>query len=67
MIDPHSPTWIAVRKTAEQMIEADRGALEARGLPDTDTEFHRGRISALKEVLALTTPPIVMEGGPVPS
>ena len=67
MIEATSQTWIAVRKAAEGMIEVDRSALEARGLPDVDTEYLRGRIAALKDVLDLTKPPIDMESGPIPS
>ena len=67
MIETSSQTWIAVRKAAEQMIEADRVALEARGLPEPDTEYLRGHIAALKDVLALAAMPIEMESGPIPS
>jgi len=51
------PSWDRVRSHSEKEIEKARDRLETRGLSEADTEFERGRIKALREVLALADPP----------
>lgn len=55
MIDAHSETWLAVAAHCTARIEATRTQLEGR-LDAADTEHERGRIAALRSVLALATP-----------
>jgi hypothetical protein len=59
-IEPHSRTWRAVKEWAEARLTSSRSTLEAAGLPREETEYERGRISALRELLGLTEPPIIM-------
>lgn len=56
MIDENSETWRDVKAWAEKRIGNSRNAVEARGLPPEDTEFERGRISALRELMNLAAP-----------
>lgn len=56
MIDPYSETWRRVRKHATDEIEIARTELERSGMPAIDTEFRRGRIAALRALLALGEP-----------
>ena len=61
-IDPYSPTWVFVRNHALAQIEAGRTTLEARDQDAIRTEYVRGRISAMREIMGLVRadPP---EGG----
>ena len=59
-IDPHSATWKAIAEDARQRIEDAHSRLESRGLPIADTEFERGRIKALRDILALADPPDII-------
>lgn len=52
-INQHEMSWLTVAKHAADEIEKRRGQLERRGLSETDTEFERGAIDALRGVLAL--------------
>lgn len=54
MIDPYSETWRRVCKHANDELDQARTALEQPGLPAAETEFQRGRIAALRTLLALT-------------
>lgn len=54
MIDPHSETWIAVRNHARDQIHKAHDRLEMKGFPDS--EYERGRIKALKDILELVEP-----------
>lgn len=53
-IDANSATWRAVKAWAEQEIENARGRLETRALPIEDTDYERGAIGKLRDLLALT-------------
>lgn len=55
-IDVHSSTWLALKERMDKDIAAARIALETKGLSPTDTEYHRGRISALRDLLRLPEP-----------
>lgn len=57
-IDPNSQTWRAVKAWAEGRRERSRSALEAQALPASDTEFERGKIAAVRELLALAEPKV---------
>ncbi len=58
MIDQHSTTWQSVVKHAEATIESARKRLEMQSLGPTETEYERGRIKALRDLLALTQPQV---------
>lgn len=51
-----NPEWKAVRAKAEADIADALTRLELPGLAQAETEFQRGRINALREILALATP-----------
>ncbi|MEM7709192.1 MAG: hypothetical protein AAF264_00225 [Pseudomonadota bacterium] len=55
-IEPHSATWRAIAREANQRIASAQKALEARNLPAAETEFERGRIKALRDILGLVKP-----------
>ncbi|RFC65011.1 hypothetical protein DYI37_03860 [Fulvimarina endophytica] len=59
-VDPTSPTWGAVKKHVETKIGESRDRLELATAHDV-TQFERGRVAAMREILALgtPTPPIV--------
>jgi hypothetical protein len=52
-IEKTSATWAAVCAWAEQEIEHARAILESHGHGIEETEFRRGRVSVLKELLGL--------------
>ena len=53
MIETHSQTWRTVEENCRALIEVLRDDIERKGLRDTDSEFIRGQIYALREVLAM--------------
>jgi hypothetical protein len=56
MIDPHSATWLAVKLHAEKELNNARALLEIPSLDRDETQVQRGRIAALKKLLALAEP-----------
>lgn len=50
-IETDSSTWRAVKAWAESRLESARATCEAHGHDLAETEFQRGRISALRELL----------------
>lgn len=62
MIDPNSATWSAVKALAESTVVDACARLESPGTPIGETEFERGRIWAMRELLRLETPRM-----PIPS
>lgn len=56
MIDPFSETWRRVRKHAQDEIATAALALEQQGTGQLTTEFHRGRIAALRALIAIGEP-----------
>lgn len=56
MIDDQSLTWATVRDHCKAALAASRAVLESPGTSADATALHRGRIQALKGVLALVTP-----------
>lgn len=52
-IDRHCFTWIAVSYRAEKELSAAREKLEVRGTEQGQSEYLRGKIAALREILAL--------------
>lgn len=61
-VEPDSATWRAVKAFAVAEIEKSREALEHH-LPGAvdNSPFHRGRIKALREVIALAAPVPLIE------
>jgi hypothetical protein len=55
--DPHGLMWRGLKAAIEAEIETQRGMLESPQLDATDTEFVRGRIRALRDILALSPAP----------
>jgi hypothetical protein len=66
MIDFSSSTWQAVKEHADAAIENARLRLETSGLSAAETEFQRGRIKAMKDILAMAEPrPAIPSTDPV--
>lgn len=55
-IEPHSPTWFAVKEWADKMLTNHRAELETETCPKKRANFLRGRIAALIELLAMVEP-----------
>lgn len=55
-IDANSRVWQNVADHINKEIEVTRTALETRGLDVAATEFERGRIKALRDILDLAAP-----------
>lgn len=56
MIETDSKTWRAVKDWADRRIAASRAIIEATGVDQALTEYERGRLAAVKELLALPEP-----------
>ncbi|WP_022727231.1 hypothetical protein [Fodinicurvata sediminis] len=52
-IDTASATWDGVKEWGEAQLERSRSTLEAPGTSPIDTEYQRGRVAALRDLLAL--------------
>jgi hypothetical protein len=64
-IEQHSDTWLVIRTHAEEQIEKAHAKLELRGTDANDTQFERGRIAALRTLLALAKPrPVIQADSP---
>ena len=57
MIDRQSATWRAVATWAGKELATASEANEATGLPTAETEYLRGRIAAVRELMALMDEP----------
>ena len=55
MIDPLSATWRETKEEAERVIERATASILMPGCDPRDADFHRGRISAMRDVLRLET------------
>ena len=53
MIDTGSPAWMLTREWAEKQREYSRDAILKHGLSVEKTEFLRGKIACLNELLRL--------------
>lgn len=56
-IDTGSDVWRAITKFAGTEIDTARETLESSGLDAVTTENLRGRIKAMRDILALADPP----------
>lgn len=57
MIDTQSDTWIAVKAFAEDQLAKAAKRCTIKGLDPIDTEFERGKVKALSDLLDLPKPP----------
>jgi hypothetical protein len=53
IVNPHEMSWLAVEAYARKEIERHRDRLETDGLMDTESQFLRGKIAALRDVIRL--------------
>jgi hypothetical protein len=53
MIEKHSATWRTIEEELTNKVSSLRDNLEAKNMSDIETAFLRGRIAALREVLAM--------------
>jgi len=56
MIDPTSPTWKAIEEHIAEATQSATDLIIARSTDQSETEYQRGRIAALRAVLALGRP-----------
>jgi hypothetical protein len=56
MIDAYSETWREMAAKANGIIEASRTRLEQVDQSQSESQFLRGKIAALREILALAQP-----------
>lgn len=56
-IETHSSTWQAVEAWARSQLSRDCQRLESPAMDAATTAVLRGRIAALRELLALSNPP----------
>jgi len=54
--DPYTDTWRAVAAKANEVIETSRSRLETNDQSLGESQFLRGRISAMREILTLVQP-----------
>lgn len=60
MIDRDSSTWRALTSHATKKMQEARTLLEQPGLEHGPSEFERGRIAALTEILGLGKPAVAV-------
>lgn len=59
IVDAYSETWIAIRERANEIIEAARGRLELADQSQNESQYLRGKIAAMREVLDMAKPKAV--------
>lgn len=64
MIDAYTETWREIAAKANEIIEASRSRLEVNEQGYGESQFVRGRISAMRELLALVKPAVVSRAIP---
>jgi threonine aldolase len=62
MIDAYTDTWRAVAAKANEMIEACRARLEQNDQSYGESQFLRGRITAMREILEMAKPAVIKTG-----
>ena len=58
MVDVNSATWELVETRLSSEIAKAQVRLETPGLSLAETEFERGRLKALRDILAMSKPPV---------
>ena len=66
MIDAYSETWQAVRDKAIEVIEQSRSRLEQRDQTEAETQFLRGKIAALRQMLEMSQPKPIIATDQIP-
>jgi hypothetical protein len=64
-IDAYTDTWRAVAAKANEIIEASRSRLEVNDQSYGESQYLRGRVSALREILDMAKPAVVVNNQPV--
>jgi hypothetical protein len=59
MIDAYTDTWRAIAAECNSQIEACRTRLEANDQHYGESQFLRGKVAAMREILALVKPAVV--------
>jgi hypothetical protein len=59
MIDAYTDTWRGVAAEANKIIEACRSRLEQNEQSYGESQFLRGRISAMRDILDMVKPSVV--------
>jgi len=59
MIDAYTDTWRGVAAEANKIIEAARSRLEQNEQSYGESQFLRGRISAMRDILDMVKPSVV--------
>ena len=62
MIDAYTETWREIAAKANEIIEAGRTRLESNDQNYGESQFLRGRIAAMRELLAMVKPAVVSQG-----
>jgi hypothetical protein len=62
MIDAYTDNWREVAAKCNEIIEAGRTRLEHNDQGYGESQFIRGRISAVREILELVRPAVVTTG-----
>ena len=61
MIDAYTETWREIAAKANEIIEAGRTRLESNDQNYGESQFLRGRIAAMRELLAMVKPAVVSQ------
>lgn len=64
MIDAYTDTWRIVAAKANEIIESGRGRLEQNDQSYGESQFIRGRLSAMRELLDMAKPSVVVDNTP---
>ena len=59
MIDAYTETWRDIAKRANEIIDQSRDRLEHNDQTYGESQFLRGRISAMRELLSMAVPKVV--------
>lgn len=59
MIDAYTDTWREIAHKAKEIIEAARDRLESNDQSYGESQFLRGRISAMREILEMVKPKVI--------
>lgn len=62
MIDAYTDTWRAVAAKANETIEACRARLEQNEQSYGESQFLRGRIASMRELLDMVKPAVIKTG-----
>jgi len=66
MIDAYTDTWRAVAAKCTEVIEASRSRLETNDQSYGESQFLRGRVAAMREMLDMVKPAVVTTNNVTP-